>query len=497
MPSRTKPLVRASPPWTSWTRSGTRTNVPWRMTVAPKTPSTAPVNARRLNSRGSTAGSSASKLEQDECDENDGCGKKPDGRRTAILQPAEPSEHGHEKDGRGGRDPARRSIWQAASPASDERGRHRAAARPGRLPRPRTPRPGPRRRTATASRTRRRAAPPMNGPIGGARRDEHVEQAERRAAPVGRRHRPDQGDRGRRHERAADGLEDARQCEELERRARPRPAATPPRRRRRRRGRPAAGRIDRPGCRSRAARSSPPRGTASRARRRSPASTPNSSMMLGRATASIVELSGTSIGAACASIRASMRRREQPAPGRGGGHRRRTIPLVPSISTQPPVGDPRRRVAGPDDGRQPELAGHDGRVRQDAAGVGDEPAGDREQRHPRRVRRRADDDVAGLDRARSRPGSSVDPGRAADDPGRGAGPAHDCLVVRGERGPVEPVRVGSSVVGRPTWRGGSIAAERACSARRSATSGTTVVRGRAIRLGTSARCRYRMSPGRR
>ena len=117
------------------------------------------------------------------------------------------------------------------------------------------------------------------------------------------------------------------------------------------------------------------------------------------------------------------RRAERAAPGRGaavtGGARSR---CSPSISTSRPsairvVASPVPTTAG-----SAELAGDDGRVRQDAAGVGDQAAGDREQRHPRRVRRRADDDVAGLDRPevvlRER-----HPGRTAHDSRRGAGPA--------------------------------------------------------------------------
>ncbi len=52
---------------------------------------------------------------------------------------------------------------------------------------------------------------------GRARRDEHVEQPERRSPPIGRGERPDQRDRGRRDQRAADRLEDARRLEHLER----------------------------------------------------------------------------------------------------------------------------------------------------------------------------------------------------------------------------------------------------------------------------------------
>ncbi len=58
MPSNTMPLVWAFPAWSSSTSSGTRTRVPWRITVAPNTPTTAAENDREANSFGSTAGCS-------------------------------------------------------------------------------------------------------------------------------------------------------------------------------------------------------------------------------------------------------------------------------------------------------------------------------------------------------------------------------------------------------------------------------------------------------
>ena len=116
------------------------------------------------------------------------------------------------------------------------------------------------------------------------------------------------------------------------------------------------------------------------------------------------------------------RRRQQATVGRvspGLRHRSRTVPAVPSISTVRPSRDARRRAGDADDRRQAELAGHDGGVREDAAGVRDEAAGDREDRHPRRVRGRADDDVAGLD-APEVVRAECDARRPAHDPGRGA-----------------------------------------------------------------------------
>ena len=58
MPSSTNPLVWAFPAWSSSTRSGTSTRVPWRITVAPNTPTTAAVNDLDANRCGSTAGCS-------------------------------------------------------------------------------------------------------------------------------------------------------------------------------------------------------------------------------------------------------------------------------------------------------------------------------------------------------------------------------------------------------------------------------------------------------
>ena len=80
---------------------------------------------------------------------------------------------------------------------------------------------------------------------------------------------------------------------------------------------------------------------------------PNSPMTLGNATASIVELSGTST--APLATRAWPGRAAAPGPRSvtGGGRPR----VVPSISTSASIGDPGGRVAGADDRRQPELSG--------------------------------------------------------------------------------------------------------------------------------------------
>ena len=124
------------------------------------------------------------------------------------------------------------------------------------------------------------------------------------------------------------------------------------------------------------------------------ASTPKSSMMLGRATASIVELSGTSTEPLATP---EHRRAEQPRPTRPG-HRRRTIPVLPSSSTSRPsairvVASPVPTTAGRSNSRATTAACD----RTPPVSVISPPAiansGD-----PRRVRRRADDDVAGLDR---------------------------------------------------------------------------------------------------
>ena len=54
-----------------------------------------------------------------------------------------------------------------------------------------------------------------------------------------------------------------------------------------------------------------------------------------------------------------------------------------------------------DDGGHAELAGDDRAVRQHAADIGDDGAGDREQRHPRRQRHLAHHDLALLERVLS------------------------------------------------------------------------------------------------
>ena len=127
------------------------------------------------------------------------------------------------------------------------------------------------------------------------------------------------------------------------------------------------------------------------------------------------------------------------------GHNSRTKPVVPSSSSMLTVGDPGRGIAGADDRRQIELARHDRRVGEDAARVRHETAGDREERHPGRVRRGRDDDVARL-HAGEVLRAEHDPCRPTDDAGRGASPAHDRLVLLREALAAEPT--GRFLVGR-------------------------------------------------
>ena len=169
------------------------------------------------------------------------------------------------------------------------------------------------------------------------------------------------------------------------------------------------------------------------------ASTPKSSMMLGRATASIVELSGTSTEPlATPSIAGPM----QPRPTRPG-HRRRTIPVLPSSSTSRPSAI--RCVASP----VPTTAGRANSRATTAACdrtppvLVIEPAGDREERHPGRVRRGAHDDVARLDRPEIVLVAGH-PGTSADDPGGGAGAAQ---LVR--LGRLEPLAIEAVAARRP------------------------------------------------
>src|SRR5437899_1098810 len=116
-------------------------------------------------------------------------------------------------------------------------------------------------------------------------------------------------------------------------------------------------------------------------------------MTSGRATASMVELSGTRMAPlARPSIspdRTPSRGWVTPARSKEPHRSRRTVDLDLA-----PVADARRRVSRPDDRGQPELPRDDRRVRQHAARVGDEAAGDGEHGYPRGVRGWAHDDVA-------------------------------------------------------------------------------------------------------
>ena len=66
----------------------------------------------------------------------------------------------------------------------------------------------------------------MNGPMAALVDTSMSNRPKAAPAPVGRGHRPDESDRGGRDERPADRLEDARSGQDLERRSRPRRAAT-------------------------------------------------------------------------------------------------------------------------------------------------------------------------------------------------------------------------------------------------------------------------------
>ena len=156
---------------------------------------TAALNGRLANSRGSTAGRSVAQLEPDE--QHDQRHDGDDRQRSRAA----PSPGAADRDQEG-----------------DQHRRQQDEARRRRCPGVRTRRPAPARRrragrtttpttiaaksaTGTASRnsdcqpnaTDEHAADERTD--GGARRDQHVEQAERRAAAIGRRHRPDQGHR--------------------------------------------------------------------------------------------------------------------------------------------------------------------------------------------------------------------------------------------------------------------------------------------------------------
>src|SRR5207244_2742688 len=93
-------------------------------------------------------------------------------------------------------------------------------------------------------------------------------------------------------------------------------------------------------------------------------------------------------------------------------------PARRTVDPDPVAGrDALRRDGGPDDCRDPELAGEDGRVRRRSAGVGHEPGDLREEDDPCRVRHLADEDVAVLDLAELID-REHDPGGPLQDPGR-------------------------------------------------------------------------------
>ena len=432
--------------------------VPCRITVEPNTPSRAAANGRWEQPRvdGRPVGSAA-RTRRTNSDEQRHDGR---GRRQRPAAPVRPRIATRKATSRGEQDEARHVDGRRTPGAARSRprlGRQReaddaAATMPDRHREHEQRAPAePADEQPADERADRRA-----------RRDQQVEQAERLALPLGRRSRrisaaelvemsaPLAAWPTRDTSRISnDGASAASSDDEGERH-------------RRRRGRPAVAVSIADAARP-AARRRPRRGTASRATTTSLAPRPNSSMTPGSATASIVELRGTRIAPlatpsiAGPSSRACARAASQEPDGPRGA-----VDL-----DEPPVGDPGRRVAGPDDRRQPELAGHDGRVRQDAAGVRHEAAGDREDRHPRRVRRRADDDVAGLDAA------EVVLRRARPAPGRGRRPpTRRCRGARPrrrlERGPSKR-------------SGAALPASAGSTPCRPSRGGVTVVRARAPR----------------
>ena len=205
-------------------------NIACRMTVAPSTPSTAAVNGRLANRRGSTAGRSAPSSYRTKIDEQRDDG---DGRDEADHPASPPPPLPMPRM-------ATRSAMSIAASRTrpgtsmpggpDARPDRRGGPCPGGTTTPTTiaakmrDRHGQQEQRLPAERPDQQPADERADRR--ARRDEHVEQPERGAAPVGRRQRPDQGDRRRRHERAADRLEDARRGEHLERRRDARRSAT-------------------------------------------------------------------------------------------------------------------------------------------------------------------------------------------------------------------------------------------------------------------------------
>jgi hypothetical protein len=145
--------------------------------------------------------------------------------------------------------------------------------------------------------------------------------------------------------------------------------------------------------------------------------------MSGRATASIVELSGSRVPLSATAARTAFTDDADDA--------RIAVDL-----DRLTVGDHLRCEAGADDGGDAVLAGDDRAVAEHAARVGHDGAGRREQRRPRRRRRLGDDDVAGLDAAGL--ADRADHARGpADDARRARRAAHLALVLRRLRDAVE------------------------------------------------------------
>ena len=202
------------------------------------------------------------------------------------------------------------------------------------------------------------------------------------------------------------------------------------------------------------------------------------------------------------------RRREQATVGPvppgvpGRGHRSRTVPAVPSISTIRPSAILSRRARDADDRRQPELTRDDGGMREHPAGIRDEAAGDREDRHPRRVRRRADDDVARAGCARSPPSPSATRAGPRTTPAEAPVPLSSSASPASSRATSKRLVTPKSGSARPSLLGGLSVRCRACSARRSATVALAIRRGSQERRrprrdgGTGRRPARRSTPSR-
>ena len=427
-------------------------NVPWRTTVEPKTPATAAANARD--------GTGADRP-------RDGPAEARAMTKTASRTARRQRRHGPERrrTGREGRPGTRRSararsrsprtsIGLAAGRAVASRGRGTGAADRGQRE------VGDRHRQQEHRRQPKEptSRPPMNGPTVGARRDEQVEQAERLAAPTG----------------GAKSRISATELRRDEGAARP-PGGHAPRR----------GPRTTPAAR-RAAEAAPNTRTPARNVGRWPNRSP-SEPLTGSATATAPRYSvtsdATSLGVRPKVVHHARQgdgehrgvqgdqdraARDAEHPGQrastSGGHRR----------GHPPSQDPddaascrrsrrarRRRCAcvaspSPDHGGQPELAGDHRRVATTPPVLVTQAARDREQRDPRRVRRRAHDDVAGLDPAEVlRPRTTRAVPRAT--PGDAPVPRSRRRVAATWRAPVEPVGAGAAVGALPTIVGGRIA----------------------------------------